>query len=414
MKIKLVFNKKQIFIIIAICYCLIRNISLASDSVYSVHKKFISYTDMGQGIPLVLIHAFPTDQRLWQPQQSGLQNYFRVITLDLWGFGKSTSTDGRAVTMIDYADEVKQLLDQLHISKAIIGGESMGGYIALAFIEKYPNHVKGLILSDTQSIADNEETKQKREATAQDVLQHGTTELIKNFIPKALSKNASNQTQRFLKNILDEQASTAIASALRGMANRDDTSKLLSTIQLPVLIITGDQDTLIPSEQSQHMHQLSKNSILVTIQNAGHLSSLEQPDKWNEAVIDIFYKNKAINRGLVHTYTYIPPSSLYCKSDNIGGVWCNDVDNNFVFAKGSITNNIEEFIFVSGVATFGSGYPTRGWSIDFKYTNRNSTKNVWLSTIDGKIQPVYAAGSKWESANGNDICKERLGCMIAW
>lgn len=251
-------------------------------------NRFISYTDAGQGKPLVLIHAFPTDQEMWRPQQQKLQQNFRVITLDLWGFGQSAPVNGQAVTMSDYADELKKLLDQLNIKQAIIGGESMGGYIALAFLERYPDYVNGLILSDTQSIADSPEAKAKREATAVDVLEHGTANLINGFMPKALSPHASEQTKIFLRHILDTQSPAAVASALRGMAVRDDTSTLLEKSALPMLIITGDQDTLISPQQSQNMHLLAKNSKLVVIENAGHLSSLEQPEHWNRAVIEMF------------------------------------------------------------------------------------------------------------------------------
>lgn len=250
----------------------------------------ISYKEVGQGEPLVLIHAFPTDQQLWQPQQNGLENYFHVITLDLWGFGQSTATTGQTVTMADYADEVKALLDQLHIKKAIIGGESMGGYVALAFLQKYPDHINGLILSGTQSIADNQEMQTKREASARDVLEHGTSQFINNFMPKALSPKASEQTKLFLKNILTTQTATGLASALRGMAKREDTSQILANTTLPILIMAGEQDTLISPQQSYNMQALAKNSRLVIIANAGHLANLEQPEQWSHAVVDMFHK----------------------------------------------------------------------------------------------------------------------------
>jgi len=238
---------------------------------------------------IVLIHAYPTDQRLWQPQQA-LKRHFKLITLDLKGFGQAEPTDGSAVTMSEYADQVKHLLDQLHISKAIIGGESMGGYVALAFYEKYPAAVAGLILSDTQSIADTPEMKEKREAIARDMLEHGTTNAINSFMTKALSANASESTKAYLRNIVDSQTATALASAQRGMAQRTDTSHLLAETSLPVLIITGEQDMLIAPQQSEAMHKLAKNSKLITIPNAGHLSSLEQPEAWNQAVINTFEK----------------------------------------------------------------------------------------------------------------------------
>ncbi len=265
----------------------------------STPSGHISYTDVGKGTPLVLIHAFPTDLRLWTAQQENLKAYFRVISLDLWGFGHSTATNGQAVTMDKYADEVRKLLDSLQIQKAIIGGESMGGYVSLAFAKHYPERVAGLILSDTQAIADSPETKAKREASALDVLAHGSAQLIRDFMPKALSAGATEQTRSFLQQIANEQAPTAIASALRGMALRADTSDTLRQIDLPVLIITGDQDMLISPQQSKNMHDLTKNSKLVIL-SAGHLSNLEQPEQWNRAVIDMFYPDIGKNNGKNH------------------------------------------------------------------------------------------------------------------
>lgn len=265
------------------------SICLLTSAFAAPNKSFISYLDVGKGEPLVFIHAFPTDQRLWNAQREGLKNHFRVITLDLWGFGQSSPVTGQAMTMTDYAQEVKQLLDQLNIQKAIIGGESMGGYVALAFLEQYPERVTGLILADTQAITDNEETRAKREASAIDILQNGSASFINGFMPKALSKNASEETKQQLLTILQSQAREAFASALRGMALRHDTSQILAQTELPVLIITGEDDILISPEQSLAMHKLAKNSKLVTLKNTAHLANLEQAGAWNQAVIDMFY-----------------------------------------------------------------------------------------------------------------------------
>lgn len=246
----------------------------------------IAFSDQGQGEALVLIHAFPTSQELWTPQVDALKNNFRVITIDLWGFGQSSPTHGQAVSMEAYADDLKDLLDRLKISKAIIGGESMGGYVALAFYAKYPAQVKGLVLSNTQAIADSDEAKLAREKTAQEVLKQGTASLISGFMSKALSENASEQTRRFLQKIVEAQKPEGIASALRGMAQRHDQSSLLASSTRPVLIITGAQDQVISPAQSEVMHQLVPDSKLVIIPNAGHLSNLENPQAWNRAVLE--------------------------------------------------------------------------------------------------------------------------------
>lgn len=260
------------------------SVLLLANASYAKPANEIAYTDVGQGKPLVLIHAYPTDQRLWQPQRAALQPYLRVITLDLWGFGKSA---GKAtITMNDYADEVKQLLDTLHIQKAVVGGESMGGYVALAFLKRYPDRVSGLVLSDTQAIADSREQQSKRELTAANMLKNGTATFIHDFMPIALSPDAPQQTRAFLLSIVNGQTAEGMAAALRGIAYREDTSLALKKTALPVLIMTGEKDKLISPQQSSDMHALAKNSRLITIPGAGHLSSLEKPDEWNQAVLD--------------------------------------------------------------------------------------------------------------------------------
>ncbi|HEX2549393.1 MAG TPA: alpha/beta hydrolase [Gammaproteobacteria bacterium] len=276
-----------------IIFCILSSVILTNafaKSYHTANNKIISYTDVGTGKPIVLIHAFATDLRLWDPQQKPLQKNFRVISVDLWGFGQSSLVDGNAISMTEYADEVKDLLDNLKISQAVIGGESMGGYIALAFLQKYPEKVAGLILSDTQSTADNEDAKTKRETLAQNILKNGKENFVNSFLPKLLSPNASEDKKLFIKNIVESEAATSIASALRGMGLRVDTSDVLAHSTSPILIITGDQDAAINPEQSRRMHSLAKNSQFIIIKNAGHLSNLEQPDKWNEAVVNMFYQ----------------------------------------------------------------------------------------------------------------------------
>ncbi len=237
---------------------------------------------------IVFIHAFPTDATLWTPQQS-LNKYFTVITLSLPGFASSTPSTGEAITMDQYAAAVKQVLDVNHIKKAIIAGESMGGYVALAFYKNYPDRTTGLILSDTQAIADSSSMKSKRERIASYILKNGNGKLVKDFPEQALSADALPSTREFLQKMIARQPATGLASALRGMALRPDSSEVLKNATVPVLIIVGDKDDVIDPKQSQAMHALAKNSKLVIIPDAGHLSNLEQPAAWNQAVIAMFY-----------------------------------------------------------------------------------------------------------------------------
>jgi len=120
------------------------------------------------------------------------------------------------------------------------------------------------------------------------VLANGTSKLIAGFLPKALTDDASATTRAHLQTILNEQTPTAVASALRGMALRSDTSSVLAAISLPVLVITGAKDNLVLPQQSENMHKLAKNSKLVVIADGAHLANLEQPDEWNQAVVEMF------------------------------------------------------------------------------------------------------------------------------
>lgn len=287
---------KRLFkVLLATIFFTILLLSASAKTLFIKKDQYISYADKGHGKVLVLIHAFPTDKRLWQSSLTMLSKKFRVITLDLWGFGQSSAVNGAAISMNDYANEIKVLLDHLHINKVIIGGESMGGYIALSFYANYKKMTQGLVLSNTQAIADTNEMRQIREKTAQTVLKEGTVSVINAFMAKALTQNASAKVRAALFAILNSQSPNALASALRGMSIREDTSDLLAKTNLPVLIITSTEDQVISPEQSLAMHKLCKTSTLVTLDHAAHLSNLEQTNAWNKAIINEFAKDNKTN-----------------------------------------------------------------------------------------------------------------------
>jgi pimeloyl-ACP methyl ester carboxylesterase len=247
-----------------------------------------SYTDNGQGKTIVLIHAFPADHHLWDMQIKTLSQKYRVITLDLKGFGQATPTDGKTVSMREYAAQVKQLLDQLHVKTAVIGGESMGGYISLAFLKAYPDKTEGLILSNTQAKTDSAEENVADKKDAADILVNGTNRLVADFVPKALSSNASHEAKELVTDMFANQKATGVASALRGMATREDTTKTLAATSIPVLIISSNLDEVISPKESMKMSKIAKNSKLIMIKDAGHLTNIERPDVWNKAVENYF------------------------------------------------------------------------------------------------------------------------------
>ena len=256
---------------------------------YTRQGVSIEYDDIGNGVPLLLIHGFPLDRTLWRTQIAGLSQLYRVIAPDLRGFGQSSETDGEAVTMDQYATDLKSLLDSVNVTQAVVGGISMGGYIALAFYAQYADRVKGLILANTRALPDSEDGKQARLANAQKVGESGAGFLVDNMAPQMLGPTAKSEIGIAVRSMMARQRAAGIMSALRGMAVRPDRTALLRFATVPVLIVSGSHDSLIPSSDSEAMHALIPDSRLVIIPDAGHLSNLDKADAFNHVVRE-FYK----------------------------------------------------------------------------------------------------------------------------
>jgi pimeloyl-ACP methyl ester carboxylesterase len=259
---------------------------------YTRQGVSLEYDDIGNGVPLLLIHGFPLDRTLWRTQIAGLSQIFRVIAPDLRGFGQSSETDGEAVTMDQYAADLKSLLDSVNVKQAVIGGISMGGYIALAFYAQYADRAKGLILANTRAVPDSEESRQSRLENAQKVGEVGAGFLVETMAPKMLGPAAKPEIEIAVRSMMARQRAAGIMSALRGMAIRPDRTTLLRFATVPVLIVSGSQDVLIPPSDSETMHVLIPNSRLVIIPDAGHLSNLDKADAFNHVVRE-FYKQVA-------------------------------------------------------------------------------------------------------------------------
>jgi 3-oxoadipate enol-lactonase len=252
---------------------------------YTRQGVSLEYDDLGNGTPLLFIHGFPLDRSLWGPQVAELQKTYRVIAPDLRGFNQSSDTDGQAVTMETYAEDMKALLDSLNVKQAVVCGLSMGGYIALAFVAQYADRVKGLILSNTKAGADTDAGRQGRLDTSIKVEQSGSTAVVVDgMAPKMLGPQAKPETATFVRSMMSRQRSHTVTSALRGMAARPDRTSLLASIKVPTLIITGSADIVIPPSESEAMQAAIPHSTLVNIPDAGHLANLDKSEAYNEAL----------------------------------------------------------------------------------------------------------------------------------
>jgi 3-oxoadipate enol-lactonase len=247
----------------------------------------LAYTDVGAGPPIVLIHGYPFNRSLWNEQTEALNSKYRVVAPDLRGFGESDSSEGTA-TMARMAEDVAALMDALAIEQAVIGGLSMGGYVALAFARIFPARVKALVLADTRAQADTEEGKQTRHQQAEKALSEGMAGIADAMLPKLLTPETVSKRPELVKRVRDMMLKTkpdGAAAALLGMAERDDQTEFISSIRVPALILVGREDAITPVADSEKMQSRIEGSRLVVIENAGHVSNLEQTEQFNDALL---------------------------------------------------------------------------------------------------------------------------------
>jgi 3-oxoadipate enol-lactonase len=240
----------------------------------------IAYVRRGHGAPLVLIHGYPLDHSIWDEVAPLLEDEFDLIIPDLRGFGQSDVMEADD-SIIDYASDVAGLLTHLKIKRAYLAGHSMGGYVALAFAREYPDRVSGLALVSSQALADSPEGKEKRYATAQQVLDHGVGAVVEAMTPKL---SADESVQGLVRDLMSQQRPLGVYSALTAMAERPDSTDLLATFNFPVVIVHGDADALIPVERGHEMKAAHPAAHFVELVGLGHLPMMENPQVVAEAL----------------------------------------------------------------------------------------------------------------------------------
>lgn len=249
----------------------------------------LAYADEGPGPVVLLLHGFPLSRAMWEEQLTGLGSIYRVIAPDLRGFGESPVPEG-VYTMDAMADDVAELLETLDImGPVVVGGLSMGGYVALSLAARYPTRVRALILMDTRAGADTPEAAQGREATARTVLAtDSAAPVVDAMLPRLFSKLTLEQRPERvepLKAIMDQTAPKGIAGALRGMASRPDRRGDLAKIAVPTLVLVGEEDILTPPAEAKAMAEAIPNAQLEVIPQAGHLAPYENPSAANAAIL---------------------------------------------------------------------------------------------------------------------------------
>ncbi|MFY7901202.1 MAG: alpha/beta fold hydrolase [Chitinophagaceae bacterium] len=252
-----------------------------------IQEISVAYNDWGNStIPLIFIHGFPFDKSTWDEQLASLKTVCRVIAYDIRGFGKTTNNN-QEVSIHLLADDLIDFMDALQIDKAIICGLSMGGYIVLNAISRYQHRFAGIVLCDTQCISDTSTTREKRYASIDLIAKEGTSNYAKAFVKNMFTTNAFEQNKPYIndiENIILQNNSTNIINGLKALANREATCDILPSIKIPTLIICGKEDIVTPIEQAVYFKEHIPNAVLVLLENAAHLSNIEQPALFNKAI----------------------------------------------------------------------------------------------------------------------------------
>jgi pimeloyl-ACP methyl ester carboxylesterase len=247
----------------------------------------LNVADVGSGPILLLVHGFPLDHSMWRHQLESLSDAYRVIAPDLRGFGTSSGA-ADTMTMELFADDLAELLDGLEIREPVaFCGLSMGGYVAWQFWKRHASRLARLILCDTRAGADTEEAAKGRQKMAQRVLNEGAVIVAEAMLPKLFAENSAREqadTVEATRQVMLATASTAIAGALRGMAQRPDMTSELPNIAVPTLVICGEQDAIVSVFEMRSIANALPNATFVAVPGCGHMSPLEDPTAVNAAI----------------------------------------------------------------------------------------------------------------------------------
>jgi len=246
------------------------------------------YEEAGSGKPLILIHGFPLSGGIWRCQLAGLSGGFRVIAPDLRGFGRSTPS-ALPYSMDLYADDTIMLMDHLGIETAAVCGMSMGGYVLLNLLDRYPGRVNAACFMVTKAGADDAEGRSRRTALAEEILKSGSKAAADAFsrvlfAPGSTAKDPDLLVQ--IHGMMMEASPEGLVSGLMAMRDRPDYSERLAEIKVRSLVVGAEEDLAIPVHESEKLATGLQNATLCMIPEAGHMVMLEQYEAVNRALAE--------------------------------------------------------------------------------------------------------------------------------
>lgn len=263
----------------------------------------VSYNDEGpDGAPvIVFIHGFPFNKSMWAPQFEAFKVTFRVIAYDVRGHGNTDP--GTELFSIDlFVEDLLGLMDALQLDRVVLCGLSMGGYIALRAIEKYPERFSALVLSDTQCIADTPEAKAKRMGTIEKIKENGVEKYTAESIPNFFAAESFRSKLAAIAEVKEMMLATAapvLCNTLLALAKRQETCSQLSAIVVPTLILVGKEDKITPPDAARLMRDKIPNATLVILENAAHLANLENATLFNGQLNQFLHRSLVLKSSLL-------------------------------------------------------------------------------------------------------------------
>lgn len=245
----------------------------------------LAYDDVGAGVPVLFLHGFPHNRSLWAPQLGALAAPARTIAMDLRGFGESDL--GEAAGMDGYADDAAALLDVLGLDRVVVVGLSMGGYAACAFWRRHRHRVRAMVLCDTRGTADTPEWQVALVAMQNTARDKGSTAVANQMITGMVGRTTRDKHPELvdeLHRMMSLAPTAAVVNALEALKTRPDSMPTLASIDVPTLIVVGEEDVITPVKDARAMHLAVAGSRLEVIAHAGHVSNLERPATFNHVL----------------------------------------------------------------------------------------------------------------------------------
>lgn len=254
---------------------------------YDLGEVTLSVEVRGDGPALLFLHGFPLDRTIFRHQVATLAGWRRIAP-DLRGMGASDAPEG-GYSMAAYADDMARLLDRLGVQRAVVAGLSLGGYVVFELLRRHRSRVAGLVLCDTKAAADTPEGRQGRDDMIALAGRAGAAAVAERMLPKLLGRSTHGAQPLLVGEVramIQRTPVAGIVGALRAMKERPDSTPLLADIDVPTLVISGDEDELIPAAAARELAGAVPGATLTLIRGAGHVPTLEEPTAVSRVVAE--------------------------------------------------------------------------------------------------------------------------------